>query len=927
MGLIEITVIYRNLYVQEDGRCSVLPPEVPSGVLITSVNFTADHRSFIKSPQSIVTPPGDSVNFECQTDPPADKYTWLRNGILLENSTSTKIIDGSLNIKLGIHFEEYDKQLGDYQCVAWFGSSGLASVAGTLDLAQLLPFPSPNGQEKKLAVIEGNAAVIKCQAPFSRPQATITFYKEGAVVFPDGDNGNLIIYDLRMNDTGSYTCSAHNHITNQVQMANVNSSLKVVNTPYTVQPAFKVKPLALNHVVRGSNLTLECVAVGNPPPKVKWTKYGETLNMNRHMLLRSNLKLVNIQKSDEGSYICEAENVKETPVISVPPLDTSVIEDQEVTMTCLAKGRPSPIIDWVFNGRDVRTLSGVRVFENKLVIYRAKKEHAGIFQCFAKNAYGVDTSPAFLFVQPRGVTSSDDLGSKVEKGSDRGNRRGNGKGKRPGRRPSGPNVSSDAMEPPSRPNVTRLTDESVMLTWEMPVTVGALPIQFFKIQYKAMRRRTAWRTLDEEIPPHIRSYAVPGLENGQRYKFRILAAYANNDHSVGPTSKRFLLEADSSDDRPTHPPRIVDSTALGNDSLEIQWEYNQAEKSIEGFFIYYRSTTSAGDYQKVTVMGSAWRSHILRHLEPGTTYDIKIQAFNVGGPSSFSGLITAKTRDYNHGNDSSASNDRRGDAVFGSAFDDEKRNFGLPTEFPLTAMVGAVIGAILFLIAVPCAIAYCRRRINSPGANEETESKFREFPAVGPPEGEPMRIHESRRNGHNGLMANGLRPVSAVVGFSPISLSPSNPVSASCDHLDSPRRPLETLERVNGIQETSFMLIPPSAHPSHASMYQSYPDRQESCSTFLPAAAEQSVSTPPRRRDWRVIDSSPSEIEASWASQQLLSLPDDPSSTTTVEGDDSSIVWRRDERRSSQQNIRPMSWRNDRRRSRDSVRLKREEVS
>jgi hypothetical protein len=50
---------------------------------------------------------------------------------------------------------------------------------------------------------------------------------------------------------------------------------------------------------------------------------------------------------------------------------------------------------------------------------------------------------------------------------------------------------------------------------------------------------------------------------------------------------------------------------------------------LEGFFIYYRSTASAGDYTKVTVLGSNTRSHIVTHLLPETHYDLKMQAFSL----------------------------------------------------------------------------------------------------------------------------------------------------------------------------------------------------------------------------------------------------------------------------------------------------------
>jgi len=65
--------------------------------------------------------------------------------------------------------------------------------------------------------------------------------------------------------------------------------------------------------------------------------------------------------------------------------------------------------------------------------------------------------------------------------------------------------------------------------------------------------------------------------------------------------------------------------------------------SLDGYFIYYRESTSAEDYSKVTVLGSDVESHYITHLKPGTAYDIKVQAFNKAGASVFSTINTAKT--------------------------------------------------------------------------------------------------------------------------------------------------------------------------------------------------------------------------------------------------------------------------------------------
>lgn len=64
------------------------------------------------------------------------------------------------------------------------------------------------------------------------------------------------------------------------------------------------------------------------------------------------------------------------------------------------------------------------------------------------------------------------------------------------------------MVPPSQPNVTRLTENSVMVRWTVPLNDG-LQIRFFKLQYKQVGG--SWNTSSDDIQMHIRCYQVDKL--------------------------------------------------------------------------------------------------------------------------------------------------------------------------------------------------------------------------------------------------------------------------------------------------------------------------------------------------------------------------------------------------------------------------------
>lgn len=68
---------------------------------------------------------------------------------------------------------------------------------------------------------------------------------------------------------------------------------------------------------------------------------------------------------------------------------------------------------------------------------------------------------------------------------------------------------------------------------------------------------------------------------------------------------------------------------------------------VDGVFIYYRESTSASEYSKVTVLGPDADSFYISFLKPGVSYDIKIQSFNRAGASGFSSIIAARTTGKN----------------------------------------------------------------------------------------------------------------------------------------------------------------------------------------------------------------------------------------------------------------------------------------
>lgn len=395
--------------------------------------------------------------------------------------------------------------------------------------------------------------------------------------------------------------------------------------------------------------------------------------------------------------------MNETPQIAGSSYETiDVTDGQDFELTCIAEGYPQPSMSWLHNGYFIESNSSISnlSFENNRTVLKITcanpKLHQGVFQCFATNELG--STYAIKVVNFKSSTNSDKASSNnkfLETGSiipsassppihhkddnlndlngesvsedeflsEHSNKDHNGHdfsstthGPNRGHRKKHKNQNNSKylakMIPPSKPEVSKLSDDSVMVRWSLSSQnsqAQTIPVSFFKVQYKEVSNGnhgpgSDWNTLDAVISPHIYSYEVFGLNPNGTYRFRIAAVYANDDNKNGPSSPKFVMQKDPSVRRPSYSPSIINAKATSPTQVSVNWNFMNIEMlPINGFFIYYRPADSAGEYDKASISGDQMRQYNLSNLSPSTVYEIKMRCFNVAGVSDFSNIYTVQT--------------------------------------------------------------------------------------------------------------------------------------------------------------------------------------------------------------------------------------------------------------------------------------------
>uniref|UniRef100_A0AAR5PMB7 Down syndrome cell adhesion molecule-like protein Dscam2 n=1 Tax=Dendroctonus ponderosae TaxID=77166 RepID=A0AAR5PMB7_DENPD len=591
---------------------------------------SADHSArinvyglpFVRSMEKQAIVAGGTLIVHCPfAGHPVDTVVWERDGRLLPINRKQKVFP---NGTLIIENVERASDQATYVCVAK-NSQGY-SARGSLDVQIMVPpqiLPFDFGED---SINSGDLASLTCSVHKGDIPINISWlhnnisvgYKEGVMVSNAGRKiSTLSIDSVDASHSGTYTCVAENKAGKTSFSAKLN-----VNVPprWILEPTDKA-------FAQGSDAAVECKADGFPKPVVTWKRatgvspgdYKDFKPNNPDVRVEDGTLMINnIQKTNEGYYLCEAVNgigsglsavvlisVQAPPHFEVKFRNQTSRRGDPAVLQCEAKGEKPIGILWNINNKrlepkgDNRYTIREEILPNgvlsDLSIKRTERSDSAIFTCVATNAFGSDDT----------------------------------------------NINMIVQEVPEVPYGLKVLDKSgktVQLSWVSPYD-GNSPIKKYIIEYKPSKSN--WEKSSERvlIPGDQTEAGIFTLRPATTYHIRIVA-----ENEIGSSDPSDTVTIITAEEVPGGPPTDIRVEAEDQHTLIVYWKppvRDHWNGDIQGYYVGYKLANTDKPYLFETVeflREEERKEHHLKitSLKTYTQYSVVVQAFNkIGaGPTS-----------------------------------------------------------------------------------------------------------------------------------------------------------------------------------------------------------------------------------------------------------------------------------------------------
>ncbi|XP_022903300.2 limbic system-associated membrane protein-like [Onthophagus taurus] len=432
-------------------------------------------------------------------------------------------------------------------------------------------------------VTEKETVVLPCEV--ANPGHYILAWKKGIAVLSAGSvkvspdsrinlmNGyNLEIKSVEAQDAGDYVCQI-----GTLEPREITHTLEVLVPP-------KIQYITANGRVeakKGTTVILECRAIGNPNPKVTWTRKNNLLPSGDQMLVTPSITLQNVDRHQAGTYQCSANNGIGEPIIEqillhvmYPPeitVERPIVhsgEGFEAQLVCIVHGESQPEVLWYRDTMQLDTTEQ-RIMQSRgsrhtLVIRKVHRSDFGNYTCAADNPLGktrktvqltgIPNSAKFssasrgLYRDSYNITWAVESFSPIQEYKLLFRRLPDNLG------------HADGYPQPLHHQSQRRTT----VVKESTMNVG------YGYQHQFNDRRTDWRDVILQANPvsqfpgvQSMSYVIKGLKPGQNYEAKV---EARNRYGWSPISEPFTFQTADTDmnypERPQTPGHIYNENEI-----------------------------------------------------------------------------------------------------------------------------------------------------------------------------------------------------------------------------------------------------------------------------------------------------------------------------------------------------------------------------
>ncbi|KAM4610533.1 cell adhesion molecule L1-like a isoform 2-T4 [Polymixia lowei] len=257
-------------------------------------------------PQNQLAVIGSEVHIKCLAEgKPQPTITWRRNGLVLEDDSSThrRVLDDVVVLR-----DARSEDSAVYQCEASNRHAVLLANVNVM-VTNMAPLVLTRDRQR-YPVVHGGNVTMNCSV-FGSPLPSISWAKDETSKTIEGErfsvlqNGSLRIISAEKEDSGDYLCFAINTEGKSVVIAavDVKDSTRIVRPPQDLR------------IISGTTAQLMCQAEYDKTLEtsfeVVWLKDREEIPLasteqSRYSTDGGKLQIMNVNKSDQGVYTCTA---------------------------------------------------------------------------------------------------------------------------------------------------------------------------------------------------------------------------------------------------------------------------------------------------------------------------------------------------------------------------------------------------------------------------------------------------------------------------------------------------------------------------------------------------------------------------------------------------------------------------------------------